>query len=365
LTTDLSEAHFHSAVLTGLEPGAWYAYRVGDGTNWSEWIQFQTTPTDQDGFSFIYVGDAQNDLRSMWSRVIRQAYRDAPDAAFMVHAGDLINRAESDKEWGEWFGAGSWLNAMTPQIPVPGNHEYLRGEDGRRRVSHHWRPSFNLPQNGPAGLEESCYTFVYNNLRFIGLDSNTMLEEQAEWLDEVLSLNQSRWVVCSFHHPVYSTGKNRDNPQVRQAWKPIFDKYRVDLVLTGHDHTYGRTGFDVPPVLTMQIGDQAVPVQQAAEPENVPVGVQAVEPQFGTVYVVSVSGPKMYDHSQPEFMKRKAEDTQLYQVITITGDHLRFDAKTPMGEVYDAFELHKQADGQPNRMTEIPVAMPERMREKK
>ncbi len=362
LTTDLSEAHFHSAVLTGLEPGAWYAYRVGDGTNWSEWLQFQTTPADQKAFSFIYVGDAQNNLRSMWSRVIRQAYRDAPEAAFILHAGDLVNRPESDGEWGEWFGAGAWLNAMTPQVAVPGNHEYLRGEDGQRRVSHHWRPSFNFPQNGPVGLEESCYTFVYNNMRFIGLDSNNRLEEQAEWLEQVLSKNESRWVVCSFHHPVYSTGKNRDNPQLRQVWKPIFDKYRVDLVLTGHDHTYGRTGFDVPPVLTMQIGDQAVPVQQAAEPENVPVGVQAVEPTFGTVYVVSVSGPKMYDHSRADFMKRKAEDTQLYQVITIDGDQLRFTAKTAIGEDYDAFELHKQAEGQPNRLVEIPVDMPERLR---
>jgi 3',5'-cyclic AMP phosphodiesterase CpdA len=191
------------------------------------------------------------------------------------------------------------------------------------------------------------------------------LEEQAVWLEQVLTENTARWVVCSFHHPVYSTGKNRDNPQLRNIWKPIFDKHRVDLVLTGHDHTYGRTGFDVPPVLTMQIGDQAVPVQQATEPENVPVGVQAVEPTFGTVYVVSVSGPKMYDHSRPEFMKRKAEDTQLYQVITIDGDHLRFTAKTAIGEDYDAFELHKQADRQPNRLMEIPVAMPERMRDAK
>ncbi len=45
----------------------------------------------------------------MWSRVIREAYSDAPKAKFMIHAGDLINNAEKDAEWGEWFGAGGWL----------------------------------------------------------------------------------------------------------------------------------------------------------------------------------------------------------------------------------------------------------------
>ncbi len=361
LTTDLGAAHFHQAVFENLLPGSWYVYRVGDGTNWSEWIQFQTTASDATAFSFIYLGDAQNDVRALWSRVIREAYRDAPKAAFILHAGDLVNRPESDAEWGEWFGAGSWLNAMTPTVAVPGNHEYLR-VDGQRRLSHHWRPSFNLPQNGPPGLEETCYTFVYQNMRFIGLDSNAMHAEQAVWLDGVLAENESRWVVCSFHHPIFSTGRNRDNPELRRMWKPILDKHRVDLVLTGHDHTYGRTGFEVPDVLTLQIGDKAVPLQKPIQDVNVATGIQAVDPEFGTVYVVSVSGPKMYEHSRPEFMKRVAEDTQLYQVITIEGDTLHFAAKTALGDLYDAFELHKQGPGQPNRLVEIAPTMPERMR---
>jgi phosphodiesterase/alkaline phosphatase D-like protein len=118
LKTDLSTAHYHSAEFKGLTPGTKYAYRVGDGINWSEWFQFSTSKVEQEPFSFIYFGDAQNDIRSMWSRVIREAYSDAPKAKFLLHAGDLINTAQSDAEWGEWFGAGAWLNATIPNVPV-------------------------------------------------------------------------------------------------------------------------------------------------------------------------------------------------------------------------------------------------------
>ena len=211
LKSNLSTAHFHSVTFKDLEPGSVYAYRVGDGTNWSEWFHFRTAAAENEPFSFVYFGDAQNNVRSMWSRVIRESHRDAPKAAFMLHAGDLINTAESDAEWGEWFGAGAWLNAMVPSVPIPGNHEQAKMEDGGRRLSHHWRPSFTLPTNGPRGLEESCYTFTYHNMRFIGLNSNTAQLEQTTWLAEVLEANESPWVVCSFHHPIYSTGKDRDN----------------------------------------------------------------------------------------------------------------------------------------------------------
>ncbi|MHC5542496.1 fibronectin type III domain-containing protein, partial [Singulisphaera rosea] len=124
--TNLNHAHFHSAVFEGLEPSTLYAYRVGDGVNWSEWFHFKTASDKPEPFTFIYFGDAQNDVKSLWSRVIRGAYSDAPKARFIIHAGDLINRANSDAEWGEWHASGGWLNGMVPSVPTPGNHEYER-----------------------------------------------------------------------------------------------------------------------------------------------------------------------------------------------------------------------------------------------
>lgn len=344
LTTDLNTAHFHTVKFEGLTPKTKYAYRVGDGVNWSEWFQFTTASTDAEPFSFIYFGDAQNDLRSKWSRVIREAYRDAPKAKFMIHAGDLINNAESDVEWQEWFEAGGWMNGMIPSIPVPGNHEMAKVDALTRRLSHHWRPQFALPEDGPTGQEEACFTLVYQGVRVVAMNSNEKPMEQAEWLDRVLTENKEKWVVCSFHHPLFSTGKDRDNAGLRAIWKPVLDKHRVDLVLQGHDHTYGRTGLDTP------MGHV-----------NLTTGVNAADIYSGTVYVVSVSGPKMYNLQRHPFMTRHAEDTQLYQIIHVNGDKLHFEAFTVTGELYDAFTLTKQS-GAKNLLTEEVPGTPERLR---
>ncbi len=341
LTTDLNEANYHSATFSGLKPKTKYVYRVGDGINWSEWIQFTTASAKEEPFSFIYFGDAQNDVRSMWSRVIRQAYSDAPKARFTLHAGDLINRANRDAEWHEWHGAGGWMNAMVPVIATPGNHEYERpAPDKAPVVSRHWRPQFSYPTNGIKGLEESNYFIDYQGVRIISLDSNIRLEEQAKWLDQNLSGKKPRWVIVTFHHPVFSAAKRRDNAQLRALWKPILDKHKVDVVLQGHDHTYARGYYT-----------------------NVPEGSASIA-KSGTVYVVSVAGPKMYDLEREPWMARAAEDTQLYQIIHVSSTRIRYEAKTSKGTLYDAFDLVKQGKS-PNLLVEKKPKTKENLRPKK
>jgi len=340
--SDLSECHYHSVEFTGLSPATKYVYRVGDSVNWSEWIQFTTASRDAEPFSFVYFGDAQNEVRSHWSRVVREAFRDAPRTRFFLHAGDLINHANSDGEWGEWFQAGGWANGMIPSIPVTGNHEYTGRLLGKSTVSNHWRPQFTLPANGPEALQETVYAIDFQGVRFVVLNSNEKQDVQTAWLKETLAHNPQKWTIVTFHHPLFSAAKNRDNPLLREAWKPLFDEYHVDMVLQGHDHAYARSGL---------VGTQ-----------NTETGTSGQDAS-GTVYVVSVSGPKMYPlgpAKNAEFV-RVAEDTQLFQVISIDGDTLRYQAKTAAGKRYDAFTLTKSADG-PNVLTEDMVEMPARMR---
>jgi hypothetical protein len=143
---------------------------------------------------------------------------------------------------------------------------------------------------------------------------------------------------------MFSTGEGRDNTELRALWKPILDKHRVDLVLQGHDHTYGRTGLDTP------VGN--------AKTDGV---LNPTDMFSGTVYVVSVSGPKMYNVRRHAFMSRHAEDTQLYQIISVNGDKLHFEAYTAVGELYDAFTLTKQ-NGAANTLKEEIPDTPERLR---
>ncbi len=336
-TSDLGEAHVHSLKLANLKPATTYAYRVGDGLNWSEWFHFTTAADKPAPFSFIYFGDAQNAVRSLWSRVVREAHSEAPRAAFMLHAGDLINRANADNEWGEWFSAGGFLNAMIPSIATPGNHEYGLSVAGSQ-LTGHWRPQFAFPLNGPPGLEETAYYLDYQGARIISLNSNERQQEQIAWLEEVLKNNPHRWTIVTFHHPVYSAAKDRDNGNIRNWWKPLFDKYGVDLVLQGHDHTYARSAKGGPKNV------------------NVPDGVRGQ--QANTVYVVSVSGPKMYPLGDAWQVSRNASGVQLYQVIKVFPERVQYEARLATGELYDAFTLNYRAD-QPNELIEQTPPTPE------
>ena len=229
--------YYHSYNFTNLKPNTIYAYRVGIEEHWSEWFHFKTASENNEPFSFIYFGDAQNNVLSLWSRAIRSAYSTAPSAKFMIHAGDLINRP-NDNEWKEWFEAGDWIHAMVPSIPSAGNHEYDKLPDGERVLSKYWRTQFTLPENGIEGLKESVYYIDYQNVRIVSLNSMEQHEEQAVWLEKVLSENTQKWIVITYHHPLYSGSSGRDNKELRDLWKPIFDKYKVDIALQGHDHTY-------------------------------------------------------------------------------------------------------------------------------
>ena len=237
-----SLSHYHTVTFRDLLPDTLYAYRVGEGDHWSEWFQFRTAADSDKPFSFLYVGDAQNNILDLWARLIREGYRKAPDASFILHAGDLVNRAHSEQEWHEWYTAGSFIHSMLPSISTPGNHEYQprtqeEYTDYQRFLSVQWRPQFNLPLNGIPGYEETMYYTDYQNARIISLDSNRPPQEQQAWLEQVLESNPKRWSIVTFHHPIYSASARRDNPALREAWKPIMDKHGVDLVLQGHDHS--------------------------------------------------------------------------------------------------------------------------------
>lgn len=327
---DSLHAAYHSVVFNGLQPKTLYMYRVGSNNQWSEWFQVKTAGAVGDTVKLIYMGDAQNNIKSLWSRTIRQAFMQMPDANLMIHAGDLVNRGQRDEEWEEFFYAGGFIHSMIPGMMVPGNHEHSKDSVGEFSIlTPHWRAQFTLPENGPAKVAETCYFSDIQGVRFISLNSQAInlttegANLQYQWLDSVLSHNPNKWTCISFHHPVFSAKASRDNETLRTRFKPLFDKYKVDLVLQGHDHAYAR-------------GMQHVPVLSKD-------GVS------GTMYVISVSGPKMYELTKEPWMDRTAMNTQLFQLVRIAGDTLRFETFTTTGMLFDAFDLVKQKGGKPNK----------------
>lgn len=330
-------AKYHHVTFTNLKPATVYAYRVGSGEHWSEWFQFTTASAKNEPFSFIYLGDAQNDIRSKWSRVIRKAFSHQPDARFIIHTGDLINRSNNDQEWGEWHYGGGFINGMIPSIPSPGNHEYVRDDQRKLILDPHWGVQYTFAGNGPKGLESSVYYVDYQDVRIISLDSQMIILDEAsakaqyEWLEKVLKENKKLWTVITFHHPIFSTAKSRDNKAFRERFKPLFDQYHIDLVLQGHDHTYSRG-------------------------QNLPRGLSGRDAS-GPVYLVSVAGPKMYQVDGAKWMDVSLENTQLFQVIHVDGDKLKFQAYKTSGELFDAFSLQKTSRNRAAAFTDLNPAL--------
>jgi len=321
VTIDGKTMYYHAALFDTLTPNTLYAYRVGDGTVWSEWNQFRTAEKGNVPFQFVYLGDPQNDIFSICSRVFRMAYQKAPLARFLLMAGDLVNNGESDSQWGELFDAFGWIARVTSIMPLSGNHEYSKPKtsgETTRYLTPLWRPQFNLPANGPQGLEETVYYVDCQNSRFIMLNGNEQLETQAEWLTKVLSDNPNRWTIVAIHQPIYSSGKDRDNVHLQKLFLPIFDHYGVDLVLQGHDHCYSRS-------------------------YKLRAGKVVAKKSRGTVYVVSVSGPKIYTLNPlyQSLMAKMDSGKQLFQVISISKKRLSYEAWTASGELFDSFELRK------------------------
>jgi hypothetical protein len=85
------------------------------------------------------------------------------------------------------------------------------------------------------------YSFKKGNVTFYSLNSNYMDKPQLKWLEGELEKDKSQWKICFFHHPLYSSGKKHgSNEELRKVVEPLFLKYKVNVVLAGHEHFYER-----------------------------------------------------------------------------------------------------------------------------
>lgn len=332
ITDKKFEVFQHSAIMDGLKPNTFYTYRVGGDSIWSEWNQFTSAQDKDSPLKFVFLGDPQNDLKQNCSRVFREAFRTAPDAAFWLISGDITSEPVDD-QYDEFFYAGGFIFGITPSILTADNHDndYL-SKDGAfvfdskgsklrsDSVSKMYLEHFTLPENGLPEYKESSYYVDYQGVRVIMINTfqTKKLNEQLPWIENLLANNPNKWTVVSFHKPFYSAGRERDDVGTRNAFLPVFDKYNVDLVLSGHDHAYARS-------------------------YKLKNGIKVSPNEKGTVYVVSVSGPKMYtvNSKYNDIMAKTGGNVQLFQVISINGNELKYESYTADGSLYDSFGLSK------------------------
>lgn len=325
---------YHTVLFEGLSPDSDYLYRIGDGGGmWSEWFDLHTASAGPRDFRFIYIADVQSGIADQYPRVIRRAYGQAPDAAFVVFTGDLTERALND-QYDDFFSANGWIIAQKPVVAVPDNHEYPKDGDGvRRQLGTWWDHLFRYPWNAPAPLSSlGFYTFDYQGCRLVMLNTRAFEDLDAEgkdlafgWIEGLLRDNPCRWTVVVQHKPLYSVADRRHVDEDMLHLKSLYERYGVDLVISGHDHIYGRTstrdgrGRSHPPVC-----------------------------------VTSVAGSGMYPPSYSGIQDRIGSVSQFYQVVTVRKSALQLDTYDATGLLYDSFRIQvrggrkKFRDGAPD-----------------
>ncbi|WP_010275852.1 purple acid phosphatase family protein [Paenibacillus senegalensis] len=317
----------YKAEATELEPGESYLYRVGDGNEarWSEAAAFRTEPNNMEGFTFINVADSQGVTEQdfeLWRNTLEEAFRQFPEAQFLIHNGDLTENPEDDAAWNHLLNKARPWTASVPLMPVTGNHDQV-DKQAAAFISH-----FHLPDNGAANLlPGTTYTFDYGPVHFVMLNSEGKFKEQAEWLKRDLEVNRKPWVIVAIHRPAYGGNQTK---KVIKHWVPLFDEYGVDLVLQGHNHEYSRS-------YPLKNGDITSSDGSMASSD-------------GTVYVtINTSGQKFNEKKESQFYHKVhlQNRKQMYAAITVTDDTLSYQAYAVDGELVDEFELERKDRQEP------------------
>jgi predicted MPP superfamily phosphohydrolase len=186
-------------------------------------------PNKKDSLRFAVIGDSGTGGSSQYE-VARQmsAYRTRFPFDLVLMLGDNLYGSESARSYETKFEMPykDLLASGVKFYAALGNHD-----DPKQR----FYKLFNM--NG-----QRYYSFKPNDrVRFFALDSNYMDPEQLAWLERELKGSDSPWKICFFHHPLYSSGRRHgSDEELRSFLEPLFIKYGVKVVFSGHEHFYER-----------------------------------------------------------------------------------------------------------------------------
>ena len=259
----------HELKITGLKPNTVYYYGISvmpDGTFLEGNDYYFKTAAKAGSKQKIRIwamgdmGDGSPNQRAVRDAYMQSIKNDNRQTDVMLLLGDNAYAIGADEEYqNNFFNIyQDYFLKNNTLWAVPGNHEYYSGSRTSREIPYF--KIFSLPQKAEGGGipsgSEMYYSFDYGNVHFVGLDSDGIednqyrlydtLGPQVQWLKRDLAANRQPWTIVFFHHPPYTRNSHDSDSEeelklIRQNLTPILERYKVDLVLSGHSHLYERS----------------------------------------------------------------------------------------------------------------------------
>ena len=270
--TDGTSTTEHEVTLTSLSPDTLYNYTIGttggvlaggDLNSNGDGEHFFTTPpvTGTDKATRVWViGDSGTALEPAnvgKAAAVRDAYKNftgsrGTDVWLML--GDNAYSSGTDAQYqAAVFDIYPQLLRQNPLWSAIGNHD---GFDVFFNPPGAYPTIFSFPTageaGGPASGSEFFYSFDHGNVHIISLDSALAFGNREPgspmltWLAADLAATTQDWIIAAWHHPEYSKGSHDSDTEIvlqemRENVLPMLEAGGVDLVLTGHSHSYERS----------------------------------------------------------------------------------------------------------------------------
>jgi len=255
-------------------------------------------PLTEGSVRFAIIGDTGTGSKHQQqvADLMRQ-YRDAFPFEFVLMMGDNLYGSETPADYKKKF-QDVYQRLLDDKVKFYaslGNHD---------QPNERFYEYFNM--NG-----KEYYRFTKGNVAFYALNSNYMDKKQLEWLESELGKDTSDWKIAFFHHPPYSSGgAHGSDKQLREVVEPMFVKYGVNVVLSGHEHFYER-----------------------------------IKPQKGIYYFISGAGGKLRegDVNERSPLTDKFFDSDMsFMLVEIVKGNLHFQVISRTGETVDSGVLANQ-----------------------
>lgn len=250
----------HSVSIGGLAASSTWYYSVGDSAGalagGDESFRFTTSPPPGKAVdSRIWIlgdcGTANNDQHAVRDAFHQFTAGRIPDLLLLL--GDNAYNFGTDAEYqAAIFNTYPETLRRVPVWPTLGNHETGQATDFNGKYPHF--DIFTLPTRGEVGGvasgTEHYYSFDHGQMHFICLDSMTANRSpagaMATWLKADLASTTATWTIAFWHHPPYTKGSHDSDLEpelieMRNVFLPILEAGGVDLVLSGHSHSYERS----------------------------------------------------------------------------------------------------------------------------